>query len=428
MRRNAGWADELSNIYKEKLFPMDWYYYVIPLAVLPQLLILILSYCNYHYALTRYERRSEGYQPPAVVIVPCKGLDAGFDANVASFFNQDYESYLLWFVVEDASDPAYERLCKLKDELSSASKAREVQIFIAGPAKHASQKTHNLLHCYRQVGSDIEILAFADSDIRVRGDWLSRLVWPLRRPKHGASTGYRWFIPTRNNLATLALSALNARIAQLLGNTRFNLVWGGSMAIRVEIFRRVGLDRIWSQAVSDDLSLSRAVKRAGMKVAFVPACLVPSYESTTWRRLFEFGRRQFLLTRVYAPATWWFGLCNSSYSVLGTWGSICLAVAAAVAGHKSWPVFAATAAVFLAAQLTQTILRQRMIGKLLGEERRQLRPAMVADILAFWLWSPLQLLLMVSSACGRTVRWRGIRYKLRGPAKTVIVDDQLRRQ
>ena len=64
------------------------------------------------------------------------------------------------------------------------------------------------------------------------------------------------------------------------------------MAIRVEVFRELGLDRIWPKSLSDDLSLSTAVKKAGKKVAFVPACLVASYESTTWSQLFEFGLTQ----------------------------------------------------------------------------------------------------------------------------------------
>ena len=105
------------------------------------------------------------------------------------------------------------------------------------------------------------------------------------------------------------------------------------MAIRVEVFRKLGLDKLWPKSLSDDLSLSTAVKKVGMKVAFVPACLVASYESTTWPELFEFGRRQFLITRVYAPWTWWFGLLSSLYSVLGIWATAGVAIYAGIIGH-----------------------------------------------------------------------------------------------
>ena len=47
------------------------------------------------------------------------------------------------------------------------------------------------------------------------------------------------------------------------------------------------------------ISLSYAVKDAHKKVEFVPGCLVATSESTTWAKLFEFGRRQFVITRFY---------------------------------------------------------------------------------------------------------------------------------
>ena len=403
---------------------MDWYYYIALAAILSQLLFLFQTYNNYRYALAKYKKKRSGYRPRTVLIVPCKGLEPAFQENISSFFNQDYENYLLWFVVADESDPAYSELCKLKKQLSQTSKAQDVQIFIAGKGQSCSQKIHNLLYCYEKISDDIEVLAFADSDVCVRTDWLSHLVYPLRHSKTGVATGYRWFVPKKNNLATLALSALNAKVAQLLGNTPFNQAWGGSMAIRVDVFRRLGLDKIWTKALSDDLSLSRAVKKAGMKVAFVPACLVASHESTTWPKLFEFSRRQFLITRIYAPKTWWFGLCSCVYSVLGIWGAAGLAIYAAKIQHINLELFALVPVVFFVNQLGRAILRQRTAEKLLHHECRAMRAACLADILACWLWSLLLLFFIISSAFGRTIVWRGIRYKLLGPTEIIVLGHQ----
>ena len=402
---------------------MDWYYYIALAAILSQLVFFIQMRRNYRYALAKYKKDRSSYRPRTALIVPCKDLDSAFEKNITSFFNQDYENYLLWFVVAAKSDPAYDELCKLKSQLSQSSKAQDVQVFVAGQGQSCSQKNHNLLYCYERIGDDVAVLAFADSDICVRSDWLSHIVWPLRKSKNGAASGYRWFIPKKNNLASLALSAVNAKVAQLLGNTRFNQVWGGSMAIRVDVFRQVGLDKIWPKALSDDLSLSLAVKRAGKKVVFVPACLVASYESTSWRRLLEFGRRQFLITRVSAPRTWWFGLCSSLYSVLGLWAGAALAVYAAMIGEKNLPLFAAVPILFFVSQLGRAIMRQKMISKLLKYDLPQMKAAMAADILAFWIWSLLLLFFIISSAFGRTIRWRGIRYKLLGPTETIVVGD-----
>jgi len=403
---------------------MDWYYYVAWAAVGAQLLFLYNAVRNYRYALAKHGRGARlGYQPRAAIIIPCKGLDAQFHTNIESFFKQEYDHYTLFFVVQEESDPAYKELREIVHRMQPGSKAREVRIFVAGLSTASSQKIHNLLYAFHRIPDDAEIVAFADSDVCVRKDWLSHLVWPLRRVKCGVATGYRWFVPARNNLATLGLSAVNAGVAQLLGNNRFNHAWGGSMAVRIADFRRLGLPALWEHTLSDDLSLSQAVKKAGMHVIFVPGCLAASYEDTTWPRLYEFCRRQFLITRVYAPMTWWLGFLSSLGSVVGFWGT------AALAGY-AWAIrvdhllFYTTVPIFFfAGQLIRVILRQAMIVRLFREQGRAARPAVLADILGFWFWSALQLAFILSSAFGRTIRWRGIRYRLISPTQTEILHD-----
>jgi hypothetical protein len=62
-----------------------------------------------------------------------------------------------------------------------------------------------------------------------------------------------------------------------------------------------------------------------------------------------------------------------------------------------------------------------MIGKLLEEDLPKMKAASVADILLFWLWSLLLLFFIISSAFGRTIVWRGIRYKLLSATETIMV-------
>jgi len=255
----------------------------------------------------------------------------------------------------------------------------------------------------------------------VHSDWLSHIVYPLRKENCGASSGYRWFIPKKNNLATLALSSVNAKVAQLLGNTHFNQVWGGSMAIRVETFRKLGLEKIWEKSLSDDLSLSISVKKARLKVAFVPACIAASYEITSWKKLFEFGRRQFLITRIHAPGTWWFGLLCSLYSVLGLWGSIALAAYGFSINAKYQTLLVGLPAVFFLGQMSRAILRQKMISKVLKEHLSRMKYAIAADIIFFWAASIIMLVFIVSSAIGRTIKWRGILYKIQRSTNTIVV-------
>lgn len=413
---------------------MTWLYYIAWLLVASQLVFMYQMGRNYRYALKKSRKKRGRYCPKTVLIIPCKGSDTNFEQNIASFFNLDYNNYLLWFVVENASDPAYDELSGLKAKLAATTKAKDIQIHIAGKAGDSgngttkyfcSQKIHNLLYCCNRVPSDTEIIAFADSDISVAPCWLSHLVFPLRKSRHGAATGYRWFVPQKNNLAALALTSVNAKIAQLLGDTSFNRAWGGSMAVRVDTFRQLDLNKIWANALSDDLSLTLAVKKAGKKIVFVPACLVASHENITFKQLFEFGKRQFLITRICAPGTWWFGLFSSLYSVLGLWGTAAMAVYAATTtiSNVHLHFFIAVAVFFFAAHLARAVLRQKMAVAILQNEREKMKASIVADITLFGLWSLLLLYLILSSAFGRTITWRGVRYKLLSRDKIVFLEN-----
>jgi hypothetical protein len=50
-----------------------------------------------------------------------------------------------------------------------------------------------------------------------------------------------------------------------------------------------------------------------------------------------------------------------------------------------------------------------------------MKPAMAVDISLCWLWSLLLLLFIISSSFGRTITWRGIKYKLLGPTETIVI-------
>ncbi len=399
---------------------MQWYYNIAWFAILSQLFFVYYCMRNYRYSFKKIDK-PKNYRPPAVLIVPCKGIDATFDKNIISLFNQDYQDYRLWFVVGEQTDPAYEKLTEMIEKNSPDSKAVDIRVFIAGIGKNRGQKVHNQLHCCKQIKEDIEVIAFADSDICIDKDWLSNLVWPLRKPKYGASSGYRWFIPEKNNLASLVLSILNGKVAQLAGHSRHNLTWGGSMAIRRETFIKASVDKVWSNAITDDLTLTWAIRKARMSIQFVPACLVASYESMNWPQLFEFARRQFLITRNCAPGTWFFGLFGTIYSILGLWAGTVMAIYAAKTGALHTTLYTAVPIIFLAGQIVRAILRQKIASKLLKRERQRMKFVAIADITTCWLWTPLMLVFILSSAFGRTMTWRGIKYKLLGPDKTVVI-------
>jgi hypothetical protein len=76
----------------------------------------------------------------------------------------------------------------------------------------------------------------------------------------------------------------------------------------------------------------------------------------------------------------------------------------------------------IAGQLTRAVLRQITVAKTLSEHLSQLLPAAIADVFGCWLWSLVLFVLMLSSAVGRTIRWRGIRYRLVSPTQIRVLD------
>ena len=62
-----------------------------------------------------------------------------------------------------------------------------------------------------------------------------------------------------------------------------------------------------------------------------------------------------------------------------------------------------------------------MAGALLARQRPQMTWAKVADVLFFWVWSILLLLFIVSSAFGRTITWRGIKYEMVSLTETTML-------
>jgi cellulose synthase/poly-beta-1,6-N-acetylglucosamine synthase-like glycosyltransferase len=396
---------------------MIFLYALVIVSMIAQVLGFWLVVRNYRFVLNKAERNRTSFCPKTALIIPCKGIDTEFEKNISSFYKIDYSDYEIIFVTESKQDPAYDQLLVIREKYKDQTSAYKISVLAGGIATKGAQKLHNQLFGCSAVSKDVQVFAFADSDACVRPNWLNELVYPLRKDKHGLSSGYRWYVPLKNNFATLAVSILNAKVAQLLGATIFNQAWGGSMAVSVENFKKLGMEKIWDNAVSDDLTLTRAAKKANMKVFFAPACFVASYEEFDTPRFFEFARRQFLLTRVASPGTWFFGLFTCIYMVFAFWGFAGIATYLKFENFPQWYLFLMAALLSWSGQLFNAALRQKMICEIFPSDWPRLKTAAIADILFSPVWAFLMLVCILSSSFGRKIQWRGIKYKLISPTE-----------
>ncbi len=362
------------------------------------------------------------YTPLASIIAPVRGLDQGLRDNIAALFCQDYPSYEIIFVTDSAEDPSLvvieEMRARFKDKASVSAR-----VMIAGAAKACGQKVHNLCVATGEVDPASVVLTFVDSDARVQAGWLRALVAPLSDERTGAATGYRWFIPDGNGLASHLRSVWNASIASALGERgEKNFCWGGSTAIRRETFQKANVMEHWRGALSDDFALVRALREAGLTVHFVPACLTPSFEDCSFRELFEFTTRQLKITRVYASHFWKAVLVGSFLFVAVFFGGIALAISRAALGLSFfWPLL--LAAVIFALGVGKAFVRLRAVTLPLSAYRAELRRGLWAHLLLWPFASALYLYNALAAAFSRRIQWRGITYELKSPAETVIIDE-----
>ncbi len=397
-----------------------WAYLILGTAALAQSLLLALQAWE-HRRYTRSclsrvnDRQARGR---AVVIVPCKGVDAGLAQNLRTLFAQDHHEFELRFVVEEADDPA----CRVIERLMAEHTAVRARLVVAGVARDCGQKVHNLRAATAELGPEAAFLAFVDSDAQPRPWWLRALLARLQDGRAGAATGYRWFLPLKNTPANLLVYGANCSVAVLSGRRSHYLIWGGSWAVRREVFEALQIRRAWQGTLSDDLLATRQFRLARTPVWFEPAAVVGSPLDCTPREMFAFARRQYQMMRLYAWRWWLLGLLTNGLTNLA-WGTTiaALAVGALRGGALLWLAASVGAALYLVS-VWRGRLRQDVALLHFPELANQLRPARWFDI---WL-GPLAGLLagwgLLSSALGRTVRWRGIRYHLGTHGRIARID------
>jgi cellulose synthase/poly-beta-1,6-N-acetylglucosamine synthase-like glycosyltransferase len=344
----------------------------------------------------RTYRPVSNWRPRVVVFCPCRGLDPGFADNVRSILNQDYPGFRVVFIVDSESDPA-----------TAALKELTGTVLIAGRASNCGQKVHNLMAGVDSAAGDANVLVFCDADARFSRDWLQRLTAPLESENVSVSTGYRWYAAEDGSLPALLRSAWNASVVTALGDHGRNFAWGGSMALRRDVFDEIGVRKAWEGALSDDYAVTRAAQRSGKRIVFVPQCLIPSYGDCTWRELLEFTTRQIVITRVYDPATWRMTLVAQSVFNIAFWGGLFL----------PWPYWMVTPVLYLLAGI-KSLIRYDAVATVLPPG------ALSKHRGSYILLAPLTALLfeynLLRSALTRSILWRQIRYKLISPNRTEV--------
>ena len=380
------------------------------LAILQTILAGVQTHEHRRFARSRLRQRG-AYWPKgrALVLIPCRGSDVEFEENLRHLFLQDYDDYEIRFLVESQDDPAYSVIRRTM----AAHPEVDSRVIVAGRARHVGQKVHNLRVGTSELPDRVQYLVFVDGDARPDRQWLQTLIAGTNKEDVGATTGYRWFIPQRPTLPNLVLYSINSGVAMWFGRGRIapNFVWGGSWAMRRDLFESLALRQAWDGVLCDDMVASRVIQRAGLRIAFEPACVLASPADGTTGQIASFLRRQYLLSRLDAPAAWAAALGLVNFGVLALWGS---AFAALFGFPREMPTAVPLAVcVFLyLAHIYRTFIRQTLPRLYFPNAHKQLLVARWFDILLGPAVNVINGLVLISSAFGRRVTWRAITYRV----------------
>ena len=171
--------------------------------------------------------------------------------------------------------------------------------------------------------------------------------------------------------------------------------------------------------MSDDYRLSEAVRASGKRISPVPICGVAAPICASWSSLWEFGRRQYLITRRHVAWIWWVGLLSTGLYA----ASFASAVILLVSGGANAPQALSVIVTVFALDALRAVLKTRSTRQLFAAVDSRL-----TDMRTWWLellctplWMTIHFFIVLGSAFGNRVSWSGITYDLRDVGDVRIV-------
>jgi len=336
--------------------------------------------------------------PRATCLKPLSGEDFEITRNLESFLEQDCPCYDVIFGLSDKQDPAY----VAAEHVCSASGTGRCRVVSGEVGRGANRKIRNLRNMNGHVTPETEILVLSDSDIRATGDYLKRMIAPLRDdPAAGASTAlYRIENAASvggmiEALAVEATFAPGVLVAATFSPLRF--AFGASIAVRRANFIESGGFAAIEDYLADDYQIGHRIFKLGKRVVLAPyvaAIYIEPKQSVrgTIAHLIRWNRT----IRVCQPAGYFFSLLGNP-------------VIWALAGAALVP--AASGGAVLSVVLATRIVTAAVVAACLGSRRGIVRAVLSP------LWDVLSALLWLGGVAGSRVIWRGVTYKIIGDGR-----------
>jgi len=361
--------------------------------------------------------------PKAAVVLSVRGLDPQLEETLENLLDQDYPDFTVHIVVDAKQDPA---LDVIRDVLGRREATNVSISFLRDRKANCSLKCSALIEAIGELQESHEVIAFIDGDALPYPAWLRDLVAPLKDPKIGVSTGNRWYAPAETNWGSLVRYFWNAgAVVQVWMN---GIVWAGSMAMRTEVIRKVGLATAWSRALSVDATINRQMRKHGYSVHFVPSVMVLNREQISLSAFLGWVQRQLIAARS-SGGGWVMVTLHTLALALINLGSLGLAITALFLDNlPAAAVSGIGLAFFWVASLASTAaieLPVRRVVRRYGGACRWLSPAALARVFpALILTYLLYPCVFAWASLRKRVTWRGVEYDIARAGKVRMIHYQ----
>lgn len=365
------------------------------LAAIPFVYYLLALFCTWAF-FRRPDKpvcAPKDFFPPISILKPVRGLDPEPYQNFASFCLQEYPKYEIVFCVGAEDDPVMPALERLKLNFPES----RIRILFGSGRKATNDKVAKLARLVSE--AEYEHLVISDSDVRVRPDYLRRIVAPLSDHSVGAvtclyvSTGETSLIDELQTIGMISDFYPGLFVAKQLDGVKFAL--GPTIATTRSRLAEFGGYQSIENKPADDLLVGRLISEQGYRINLSSYTIetVPDYQSLS--ELLGKRMRWLVVMRHMRP-----------------WGHLGLVFTQGLA----WSIVGALVISDITSQLlflgTYLTLRIAMVWSVgswgLGRRSGLVKtlPLIIAwDLIAFALW--------VVSFSRKTVTWRGGEYYIR---------------
>jgi ceramide glucosyltransferase len=208
---------------------------------------------------------SKSFAPPLSLLKPLHGSEPDLETNLATFFEQDYESYEILFCARTEADAGLVTARRVADRYPNIP----VRFLSTGELRYINAKVHSLEVMTAQ--ARYPILVISDSDVRVTRNYLQSVAAAFRDEKAGAMTClYRGVAAEGGLWARLEAVGMSVEmtagvlVANMLEGMQF--VLGPTMAVRTECVEKMGGMGTLGNYCADDYVLGNEVFRQGRTV------------------------------------------------------------------------------------------------------------------------------------------------------------------